>query len=163
MEQKRHRRKKIEVENVIENSVREAIVERGYNRLRISNILEKARIEPGVFYNRYKDLDDCLDKIVRKYDYWLNDSLKILPDITPAENLENIIVNLIDALDANSEMQQLLVWELSEYNKTTVRTSNGREEDIKSMIEIFNDAFKDMDIDYRYFSALFIGGIYYLI
>ncbi len=162
-EEKRGRRDKETIENNILSATKSLIEANGFSNVTVSAIVQKAKIEPAVFYNRYKDIDDLFDKFTRKYDYWVNDSVGYDPiNLPPDKNWENHLLDLVDSINANTIMQQLLVWELSEDNRITRRTAENRERYTKDMREYFERTLKKRDDHFAFTSSLIIGGIYYL-
>lgn len=160
---RRSRRTKKDLENSILQAASELIEEAGFNNVTISAIVQKAEIEPAVFYNRYKDLNDLFDKFVRSFDYWLNDSFNFDPvNNTPQTNCENLLIGLVDSISSDNIMQKLLVWELHDHNYITRRTAENRERHSQNLITYFQENFSDKELDIRVTSALLISGIYYL-
>ena len=160
---KRVRRTKKDIESRLFNGALAVIEEVGFSNLTIKALAKRAEIEPPVFYNRYHDMEDFVDKFVRKYDYWLGDTVKYSIKNDPMDDMSNILTNLVDALIESPAMQQLLAWEQSEDNHITRRTAQNREFNSKQAIEYFSDALKDCDVNFKFATAIMIGGIYYLI
>ena len=160
---KRVRRTKKDIESRLFNGALAVIEENGFNNLTIKALTQKAEIEPPVFYNRYQDMEDFIDKFVRKYDYWLGDTVKYNIKTNPVDDISSILTNLVDALMGNPCMQQLLAWELCDDNHITRRTAQNREFNSKQVIDYFSDIYKDCDINMKYATAIMIGGVYYLI
>jgi len=162
--QKRKRRAKADIENLILNVSKSLIEELGFNSITLRAITQKARIEPIVFYNRYKDLDMFLDEFVKSYDYWLDDlNVGYEGDLYSVEGYKHILNRLFDSLYENKIMQQLLRWEVSTENPTTQRTAGLREFHTMPLVLTFKDKFKETPICIEGVSALVIGGMYYLI
>lgn len=161
-EEKRIRRDKETIENNILNATKSLIETNGFSKITTSAIIQKADILPAVFYYRYNDIEDLFDKFTRNYDYWVNDVSKFDPNLPAYQNWENVLINLIDAIDNDPIMKQLLLWELNEDNWITRRTSENRERFTKELRGYFEEAFKDNDIDYSLTTSVIIGGIYYL-
>ncbi|MDU1906458.1 MAG: TetR family transcriptional regulator [Dysgonomonas sp.] len=162
---RRTRRKREDIEKSILAATEEVVKEVGFNNATISAIIQKAKIETPVFYKRYKDLYDLLDKFVRPYDYWLKDNINFDPDnLSLMDNNINLLLDLVDSINSDKSkiMQQVLIWELTNDNEITRRTADNRERNSKNLIDFFSENFKDPDIDIRAISALFISGIYYL-
>lgn len=158
------RRTKKDLENTIETSAIKVIADVGFSGLTVAKLLKETKAEPPVFYNRYKDISDFIDKFVRMYDYWLNDSIKIdFKEGNALKNIENIIINLVDLIDGNVCMQKLIAWELNESNFITRRTAQNRDTNSYALIKYFEDEFKDCDINFNAALGIIIGGIYYLI
>lgn len=159
----RTRRTNQEIDDNLFRAAEELIAEQGFSNLTMKTIYRKANIEHAVFYKRYNDLNDFLEKFVRNFDYWLNDSMKFDPKKDPTDNLEIILSSLVDSMLNSPCMQKLLIWEMSEKNYITERTSQSRDLNCNQFIRFFIDEYKDHDVDYRYTCSLIIGGIYYLV
>lgn len=161
---KRFRRTKENIEKDLFDAAIRVIEKSGFSGLTVTSLTKAASAEPPVFYNRYKDMTDFIDKFVRSYDYWLKDTITI--DYTKGsaiKNIENIIVNLLDLLHDNICMQKLIAWEMNEDNLITRRTSQNRDNNCEPLIRYFEEEFKNCNINFNTATALLIGGIYYLI
>ena len=111
----RYRRTRANLEQDIITAAEQLIGEKGFCRLKLTELCERAKIESPVFYNRYEDIDDFVEKFVRNYDYWLSDNVTLdTKNLSPVENMNHIIQTLIDSLAANPVMQKLIAWELNE-------------------------------------------------
>jgi len=159
----RVRRTNQEIDDTLFRAAEELISEQGFSNLTMKSIYSRANIEHAVFYKRYKDLNDFLEKFVRNFDYWLNDSMKFDPKKGSTENLEEILSSLVDSMINSPCMQKLLVWEMTEKNYITERTAQNRDQNCNQFIRFFIDEYDDYDVDYRYVCSLIIGGIYYLV
>jgi AcrR family transcriptional regulator len=162
-DRKRIRRSKQDIESIILEAASDLIIESGFNNVTISSIVQKAKIEPAVFYKRYSDVNDLFDKLVREFDYWLNDAFNFDPlNNKPQTNCENLLIGLIDSINSNPTMQKLLIWELSEDNYITRRTSDNRERHSQPLVDYFVNNYSDPELDIKVVSAIIISGIYYL-
>lgn len=136
----------------------------GFQGLTVTNLMKEAKAEPPIFYNRYKDMNDFIEKFVRNYDYWLNDSIIIdQKSGTAIENIQDVVTNLIDPLIGNVCMQKLIAWELNDNNFITRRTAQNRDTNSEQLILYFENEFKDCGINFNAATAILIGGIYYLV
>ena len=76
MEGKRKRRTNSEIEERLDKAIIQLVKEVGFQGVTVRAITRKAKIEPVVFYKRYRDLHDFIDEFVKKYDYWFSDVAK---------------------------------------------------------------------------------------
>ena len=158
------RRTKAAIEREVLNAASSLIEEVGFANVTLTGIAKRAQIEPPVFYNRYANLEELFDQYVHKYDYWLGNIAEMLPsDLSDEDAFKWIFKNLIIALYKNKGMQQLLIWELSDDNPTTRRTSQLRELVNEPLIRLLEQRFEGSGIDMNVISALMISGIYYLV
>lgn len=161
---RRVRRTKEEIEKTMFDAATKIIKKSGFPGLTVTGLVKYAKIEPPVFYNRYKDLEEFIDVYVRNYDYWLRDTINLdYTHQTPVENMVYMFDEFIDSLVDNIPMQKLIAWEMTEKNHITERTAQARDYTSKNIIEYFQNAFKDSVIPFDYSVAVLIGGVYYLI
>ena len=147
---RRKRRSNKEIEDAIIEVATQSIIEKGFNGITATGIMQKASIEPVQFYRRYNDLNGFIDEYVKKFDYWFSDVAKSYSNIN-------------DDKEHNKIMQQLLIWELTEHNPTSIRTARLRELHTLPLCSKYSKIFEKSDIDIVAISAFLIGGIYYLI
>lgn len=164
-ESRRPRRTKADIERCIREAAEELIVEKGFSSVLLTDITRKAEIEPMVFYNRYNNMDEFYDEFVRRYDYWLTDTIKNeATSEASKENCDAIINGLCNALTVDKIMLEILRWEVSSSNDLTNRTAMFREMQNMQLVLKYKKMFinEGSPIDIAAFSALMIGGIYYL-
>lgn len=164
MDKKRKNRSKEEIEHCIMNAAVNLIENKGFLKLAVTAICKEARIEPVTFYNRYQDLDEFMDEFVKRYDYWFSDIVKMCSvKKDKKEKYLALMRSLLKSLKENKSMQQLLRWELSEQNETTVRTASLREVHTLPLVKEYRSLFSDTSVDIAAVSSLIVGGIYYII
>lgn len=161
---KRYRRTKADITEDIRKAAIDQVLKRGFSASLVTGIIKKAKIEPPVFYHRYKDLDEFYSEFVKEYDYWFSDiadkAIKSSDD--PKHQFANLMMGLQEALKEKSVMQELLRWEIAEGNDTTKRTAALREMFTLPLAEKYNALFKDTCVDFVALASLMIGGLYYL-
>lgn len=161
---RRKRRDDSALEADIMEATRQLVEEVGFPNVTLTGVIQRAGVEPQVFYKRYKDLGDLFEQFTRKYDYFLTDIMDIeAVDANPEKCYRDILNNLIPVLYENRGMQRLLVWELGEDNATTRRTAQLREVNTEEVTQKFADTFKGLSADFRSATSVLIGGIYYMI
>lgn len=160
---RRKRRTKEEIEKIINKAAITLIESGGFSNLTVTNIIEEAKIEAIVFYNRYTNMDEFIGEFVKRYDYWFTEVAKTEEKASDREEFLYIITNLFISLKDNKLMQQLLRWEIFVDNDTTSRTARLREFHTIPLVEKYKKIFKDAPFEIEVMSALIIGGIYYLI
>lgn len=161
---KRVRRTKEVLEQDLFNAAIKVIEKEGFGGLNVSRLMKEAKADAPVFYNRYKDINDFIDKFVRNYDYWLNDSFKIdEKKKSPVENAQNILIGLIESLLDNIVMQKLIAWEMSEDNYITQRTAQNRDNNSTQLIRYFEEQLSACEVNFNVATAILLSGVYYLI
>jgi len=161
---KRFRRTKVAIERDVLQAVGSLIEEVGFSNVTLTGVAERAKIEPAVFYRRYANLEELFDKYTQKYDYWLAGLAENIPkNLSDFEIYSWIMDHLVQELLKNKGMQQLLIWELSDDNVTTRRTSKLREVVNQPLMAMLEQKFKGTGLDVNVICAMMISGIYYLI
>lgn len=140
------------------------IKKKGFSLALVTDIVKKAKIEPIVFYNRYKNLDEFYDEFVKKYDYWLRDFVRNnIKDLDTPEIYGDLLGKLMETLIDDAIMAEILRWEISEGNHITERTARLRELHSQDMLDMAVDFKSDSDADIVAISALLVAGIYFLV
>lgn len=160
---KRVRRSKQKVEIDIMEATEELVKEVGFNNVTVTGLLQRANIEPNVFYKRYNNIDELLDKFVKQYDYWFANAVECGKDSLPQNEIKKLLVGLAKSFYKNDMMQQIILWELTKENNITKKTSANRELYSQSTLNYFAEELKNCDIDFSAATALIIAGIYYLV
>ncbi len=160
---KRIRRTKEALENEIWSALEREIVKKGFNNITLTGLAQEAKIEPPVIYNRFSDIDDLLEKYVRKYDYWLSDLVKFNKDEHPKENYKRLLTNLIKELYDNKIMQRVLLWEIEDTHEITRRIAFKREFDAEPLVRYHYEQLGYTGFNFNVASSLLISGVYYLI
>lgn len=165
--ERKGRRSKLRLELDIIRATEELIKEVGFNNITITDLIQRAEIEPNVFYRRYHNIDELLDRIsqyVQIYnDYWFVNKIEYRKKGSPEDNLKKYLIELTKSLYKNDLMQQTLLWELSSSCNSVKNIAHNREIYSQPILDYFTAAFKDCETDFKAATALMIGGIYYLV
>ncbi len=167
MSVKRVRRTKAEIDKNIDAAMEKLVAQKGFSGITLLGVAQEAQIETPVLYNKYGGLDGLLEAFTKKYEYWINDVFeKLLPDFNTG-NHEAFIYGLFRGIGKklykDRVMQQLLIWEVQEKNHITDHSAKLREDNSRILSQAYELYFKDSGISFNAFSAIIIGGIYYLI
>lgn len=161
---RRPRRSKADIEEAINTAAVAQIKKKGFSLALVTDIVKRAKIEPIVFYNRYKNLDEFYDEFVKNYDYWLSDLVRdSMEEIGSEEGYSNILEKLLTNLMQEEIMTELLRWEIAEGNHITERTSRLRELHAIELINSYSELYHRENFDIPAITAILVAGIYYLV
>lgn len=161
---RRVRRTKADIEEAILTAAVEQIKKNGFALAMITDIVKSARIEPIVFYNRYKNLNEFYAEFVQSYDFWLQDLLDgSLNAMTTEAGYSNMIEKLFGKLLEDDVLTELLRWEVAEGNDITMRTAHMRERQAVEMAANFANGHGASDLDIAALTSLIVGGLYYMV
>lgn len=161
---RRPRRSKADIEDAIHKAAVSQIKKKGFSLALVTDIVKRAKIEPVVFYNRYKNLDEFYDTFVKDYDYWLSDLVRdSIENIDSEEAYSNVIEKILNNLLSDDIMTELLRWEVAEGNNITERTARLRTLHAVDIFRNYEEKHAGIGIDVTAVSALLVAGIYYML
>lgn len=160
----RNRRTKADITEDIRKAAVEQVIKRGFSSSMVTEIIKKAKIEPPVFYHRYKNIEEFYSEFVKGYDYWFSQiaDKALKGSDNPKTQYIDLMEGLQEALKDKSVMLELLRWEVAEDNDTTKRTAMLREAFTLPITEKYKTLFEKTGVDFVAIGSLLIGGIYYL-
>lgn len=162
MKNRRPRRSKADIEAAIQRAAVAQIKKKGFSLALVTDIVKRAKIEPVVFYNRYKNLDEFYDKFVKQYDYWLSTTIhKLSNSLDTPEGYSKALEEITSKLISDTVMTELLRWEISEGTHITERTAQLREMDVNGIITKYESNSNETDI--IAVSALIVAGIFFMV
>lgn len=159
----RTRRTEATIIEDIRKAAVESVLKRGFSGSLVSEIIKKAKIEPVVFYKRYKNLEEFFSEFVKGYDYWFSDVAKEAnKQETSYDQFIALIEGLQECMIEKSVMQELIRWEIAEDNNITKRTASIREMFTIPLVEKYDNLFKNSGIDFVAIATIIVSGLYYL-
>ena len=149
------------------NAVGKVLKDKGYIGLTATNISKAAGLSRRLITMHFDSVDDLVETYVRDKDYWIEASGDVSEIIE--KNAETGVKNMIDYILQNqldyfynsSEMQKLILWEISEKTKIMYEVCEDRERVGSKVFELADKQLEDIDI--RAVSALLVAGIYYMV
>lgn len=160
---RRPRRTKADIEAAIQKAAIYQIKRKGFAGALVTDIVKKAKIEPIVFYNRFKNLDEFYDNFVKRHDYWIHDLVQgFNKNITSEDGYVESMEKLLKALMGDGLISELLRWEIAESNPITERTAKLREVDFNLIIDKLK-AGATTEADHAAISVLIIAGLCFLV
>lgn len=163
---KRNRRSNYAVNRDIFDAVASLIKEVGFSKITLPAIAQAANVNISVIYRRFDTLDNLLDQYVHKFDYWLNDILDVDQVVVADDTvsiLHTIAERFIKSLSKDKEMQRLMIWELTEDNKSTRRSAQQRDTTVEKVIPLYETLLTGIDVNPRAVLAILVAGMYYII
>ncbi len=159
----RTRRTEATIIEDIRKAAVESVLKRGFSGSLVSEIIKKAKIEPVVFYKRYKNLEEFFSEFVKGYDYWFSDVAKEAnKQETSYDQFIALIEGLQECMIEKSVMQELIRWEIAEDNDITKRTASIREMFTIPLVKKYDNLFKNSGIDFVAIATIIVSGLYYL-
>ncbi len=149
------------------NAVGKILCKEGYTAIRINKIAEVAKVNKKLIYDYFKGLDGLTKAYLEQVDFWSLEKSKALgnPPIVDLskDKVFSILKNDFEYFQNSVEMQKIIVWSLSEKNKSIRALQDSREEYGRELFQISDKIFQGSGIDFRAVNAIFVSAIYYMV
>lgn len=161
---KRIRRTNAEVESAISAAMDKLVTKHGFLKITANMVMEEAKIESPVFYNRYGSIDDLIYEYISENDFWIKGTLpfKDIEKIGPEEYYIQTLLKLLKTLHDLKAAREVLIWELTSDSEATCKVAILKEMENEALLVYYSRLFKNKRINIRAITAMLIAGIYYL-
>ncbi|MFC6102677.1 TetR/AcrR family transcriptional regulator [Olivibacter domesticus] len=149
------------------NAVGEIIRAEGYHGLGVNKIAAKAGVNKKLIYRYFESVENLIEKYVREKDYWVSfvDKVQIVESPTDfgEHTLSKLLSAQFDFFYTAEEMQEIVLWEISEHSSLMRDIADAREHLGSELFKLSDPLFEGSGIDLRSLVALQVAGIYYLV
>lgn len=140
----------------------------GFNGLKVEKIAAEAGHDSSLINRYFGSLAELQRTYVMEIDYWVpffeRFTLSANADITEVHTMFTALFkeNFRGFLN-NVEFQNIILWQISEDNDLMREISDGREARGELLFKITDPSFAGSGVNFRAFSGLLLGGIYYMV
>lgn len=161
---KRIRRTNAEVESAITAAMDKLVKKHGLLKITANMVMEEAKIESPVFYNRYGSIDDLIYEYISENDFWIKGTLpfKDIEKIGPEDYYVQTLLKLSETLQNSNVARDVLIWELMSDSEASCKIARLKEMENEALLVYYSRLFRNKRINIRAITAMFIAGIYYL-
>ncbi|WP_316814684.1 TetR/AcrR family transcriptional regulator [Pedobacter nyackensis] len=151
------------------HAVGEIIRVHGYTKLGVNRIADTADVSKKLIYRYFGSVENLIEIYVKQKDYWIlfpPDNIEDTPTFDTDQGKElsiKMFHNLFRYLSAETEMQKILIWEISEKTNIMKEVTALREKLGSDLFKMIDSFFEKSDADFRATYAIILGGIYYMI
>ncbi len=151
------------------HSVGEIIKTEGYTALGINRIARKAEVDKKLIYRYFNSVNNLIETYIKTKDYWIGLSADMdkIVEASAVEKgkplLKSVLRAHFDYFYTDSEMQKIIIWELSEKNKFLKEVSGKREQFGDEIFKLIDPHFQHSKLDIRATLALQVAGIIFII
>ncbi len=161
---KRRRRNALTVKMDIIDAVGTVLKKYGFLKLGISIVADEAKVDKTVIYRNFGDFDKVLEAYIEKQDFWLlalkEHGKKEIQN--KREFMKQLLTEQFEAIYKSKELQELLVWGLSERKGYISTIALKREILSQGVNNQFRPLLNEIGLNFNAFSAILISGIYYV-
>lgn len=150
------------------NAVGDVIRFHGYTKLGVNIIARSAGVDKKLIYRYFGNVNDLIKSYLMSNDYWLGlsaevwDSMGLESSDKGKKITSSILKGLFNHLSGSPELQNFILWEISENNPVMREIGRIKEFTRKKLLVVTEKAFANTDVDISAVSAIIVGGIYYL-
>jgi len=162
---KRRRRNAVTVKMDIIDAVGTVLKKYGFLKLGISIVADEAKVDKTVIYRNFGDFDKVLEAYIEKQDFWLL-ALKEHGEKEIQNKrgfMKQLLTEQFDAIYKSKELQEILVWGLSERKGYVSTIALKREILSQGINDQYQPLLNKIGLNFNAFSALLVTGVYYVI
>jgi len=145
------------------------LVKEGFQHIKVNRIEAVSGVSKKLIYRYFGGLEGLIKNYLEQRDFW-NIQMQQMSDTTcdtttplKKEEIFSIIEDDFRFFEKSPEMQKIILWGISEKNKTLKAIANNRELFGEPVFKKSDLTFKDTDIDFRAISGTIVAAIYYMI
>jgi hypothetical protein len=122
-----------------------------------------------MIYKYYQSFDNLLEAYIDETDFWMlfSERVQELIDNNNHSSSEMLVRNILTSqfrhFSSDSNMQKLILWEISTKSPLMRSIHNARESAGQKVLEKTDEHFSGSSVNLRAITALLIGGIYYTV
>ena len=141
----------------------------GYAGIKLNKVARQAGVQKNLIYRYFGSVQKLFREYLLKQDYWsfyhknLDNILEENQQDSGRNLAKNVLEKQLDYFYVNSEMQQVIRWEICEKNEISRGISDARERLGEDMLGLTDPYFRGSKVNFRALLALQIAGIYYFV
>lgn len=147
------------------DAVGQILETKGFSGLKVNDIAATAGVDKKMIYNYFGGTDQLIDEYISSLDFWSNVDGKSTPQITDGgqELSKQLLRQQFDYVDANKNLQKILLWGITEKRSSLRTIADERELNGERLFSMVADSYFDENAkQFRAIMAILISGIYYL-
>lgn len=156
-------RNRSQTEQRLITAIEELIVEKGFEKLGVRAVAEKAKVDKTLIYRYFGSLDGLIYECLKKQDFWTNIPMEIPESMNIKEYIKELFKRQVFGLRNNDILKRLLRWELSNENNFIMELRKSREENGLNRIKIISQRTKIPYSNLAGIASIITGGITYLV
>jgi len=145
------------------------LVKEGFQHIKVNRVEAVAGVSKKLIYRYFGGLQGLIGAYLEERDYWniqIQQAASVPPDLrTPLKQDE--IISILEEdfrfFDKSAEMQKIILWGISEKNKSLKEIARNRELFGTSVFKKSDLVFKNSNIDFRAVTGIMVAAIYYMI
>lgn len=150
-------------------AVGKILVKEGFQNIRINKIEKVSGVSKKAIYDYFGGLDGLIKAYLDQVHFWKMVSYQMaskeeapLPDITE-DFMFDLLKNDFEYFSKSAEMQKIVLWGITEKNKTIRALTDESEKLGERIFEKTDEKFYKTDVDFRATIGILVASIYYMV
>ena len=145
------------------------IKSQGFSGLTISKIAKEAGLDRKLISLYFGSLENLVETYIRSKDYFISANgnagslMTESTNVNPQTLLKDILSNQLDFFSKETEMQEIILWQLNERSNIMYEMAEEREKLGAAFFDLADPVFEGSSVDIRAISGLLVAGIYYMV
>jgi len=150
------------------DAVGKILAKEGFRGLTTKAITDLAGKDKNIIRYHFKSLKELQKAYIDEHDHWPPFFQRFNLGLSPEKDqVQRMFTELMQEnfryFLGNKEMQQIILWQISEDNPLLRCVSDSREKEGAKLLALTDPYFKDSGVNFRAILALLLGGIYYVV
>jgi len=145
------------------NALGELIEEKGFEKVGVNAVAERAGVSKMLIYRYFKSLDGLIHEYIKRHDFWINVSSELPPFPELKDYLKSMFREEIAQFRDNITLKRLRRWELSSRLPVVVSIREKREAKGQQLIDMVSKLSGMPKKELAGISSLINAGITYLV
>jgi len=150
------------------NAIGTILRKEGFGGLKVNRIARQTGKDKTLIARYFTDLAGLQRAYISEKDYWMPFFERfVLTDSSGILEVQEIFIALMQEnfkfFHGNPEMQNIILWQISEANALVSEISNEREDHGEKLFQFTDHYFSGTGINFRAVIALLLGGTYFMI
>ncbi len=150
------------------DAVGKILMREGFQNIKVNRIEYVSKVSKKLIYRYFGNLNGLIKAYLQQKDFWnieLQKTMGLERDPAPlgADEIFDILKNNFDFLEHSREMQKLILWGVSEKNKTHREIAANREKYGEPVLKRADLVFEKSGVDFRAVLVLLVSAAYYIV
>lgn len=150
------------------NAIGSILRKEGFSGLKVNKIARHCGKDKTLISRYFKDLAGLQRAYITEKDYWIPIFERfVLTEVDGVAQIKETFVALMqenfEFFCSNAEMQNIILWQISEANPLMTEISMSREAHGEELFKFTEPLFKNSAINFRAIIGLLLGGVYYMV
>lgn len=138
----------------------------GFRAVTYTKVAKIAGVDRKLIYDYFGNLEELVACYLKQNDYWDRveaEKIEEAQEGITREFMSTLFRNQYSFFESSPEMQNIVLWELMDYNQTLRELVDKREKWGSKVFKFSDKTFKGSNVNFRAVNAILLSAIYYLI